>query len=103
MAEVGQHHDLCAVEGTAAHFAAASGRGNAGGGVLRRVGVLAAASPRASQNEQKNAAIHSCGIRAMDTFVKKKSAIKIVIEITTTVRVVLFPTPAVPPRVVIPK
>ena len=39
----------------------------------------------------------------MAIFVSQKSAIKIVIEMTTTVRVVLSPTPAVPPRVVIPK
>ena len=37
------------------------------------------------------------------TFVSQKSAMRIVIEMTTTVRVVLLPTPAVPPRVVIPQ
>ena len=39
----------------------------------------------------------------MASLVKKKSAIKMAIEITTTVRVVLLPTPAVPPLVVMPK
>lgn len=43
------------------------------------------------------------GKNAMASLVRKKSAIRIVIEITTTVRVVLFPTPAVPPVVVRPK
>ena len=37
------------------------------------------------------------------SLVRKKSAIKMVIEIATTVFVVLRPTPAVPPRVVMPK
>ena len=46
---------------------------------------------------------YACGHKMMANFVKKKSAIKIAIEITTTVRVVLFPTPAVPPFVVMPK
>lgn len=43
------------------------------------------------------------GQQMIASLVKKKSAIRIVIDTTTTVRVVLFPTPAVPPRVVIPK
>jgi hypothetical protein len=43
------------------------------------------------------------GQQMIANFVKKKSAIRIAIETTTTVRVVLLPTPAVPPRVVIPK
>jgi hypothetical protein len=39
----------------------------------------------------------------MTNFVKKKSAMKMAIEMATTARVVLAPTPAVPPRVTIPK
>src|SRR6478609_9149938 len=43
------------------------------------------------------------GHKMIASLVKKKSAIKMAIEITTTVRVVLLPTPAVPPLVVMPK
>src|SRR5690606_36935194 len=46
---------------------------------------------------------HEVGQSRMASFVRKKSATRMAIEITTTVRVVLFPTPAVPPVVVIPK
>src|SRR6185295_4939486 len=46
---------------------------------------------------------HPEGHSAIASLVRKKSAIRIVIEITTTVRVVLFPTAVAPPLVVIPK
>lgn len=46
---------------------------------------------------------HPVGQKMIPTLVRKKSAIKIAMEIATTVRVVLLPTPAVPPVVVIPK
>ena len=48
-------------------------------------------------------AFQPVGHMMIATFVRKKSAIRIAIEITTTVRVVLLPTPAVPPVVVMPK
>lgn len=43
------------------------------------------------------------GQKMIANFVRKKSAIKMAIDTTTTVRVVLLPTPADPPRVAIPK
>src|SRR6476659_11072916 len=43
------------------------------------------------------------GQSKMTALVRKKSAMKIAMEMTTTVRVVLLPTPAVPPVVFMPK
>lgn len=60
-------------------------------------------SRTASDGTKRAMRIQNPGMSAMLSFVKKKSAIKIEIETTTTVRVVLFPTPSVPPRVFIPK
>lgn len=51
----------------------------------------------------KHGHAYCVGQKMIASFVKKKSAIRIAIDTTTTVRVVLLPTPAVPPRVVMPK
>ena len=62
--------------------------------------LVAAAGDGERQREERSQML---GKNSIATLVKKKSAIRIVIEITTTVRVVLLPTPAVPPVVVCPK
>src|SRR4051812_5784274 len=42
------------------------------------------------------------GKRRIESFVSRKSATRIAIEVATTVRVVDCPTPSVPPRVTMP-
>ncbi len=86
-----------------------------GGGTNKMTRTLGVPAARMSRSAlAKSGAIHvplavrssefqTCGQARMAIFVSQKSAIKMVMEMTTTVRVVLSPTPAVPPRVVIPK
>ena len=83
--------------------------GQAGGSILRAKALWHAREPRDSMSHwgirRGGSGRYSAadGHRAITNLVKKKSAIKIAMEMTTTVRVVLLPTPAVPPVVVIPK
>jgi len=72
----------------------------------RRAGLVIAARRRDEAHTNQKQELRSSsqlGHMMMVSLVSTKSAIKIAIEITTTERVVLLPTPAVPPRVISPK